>query len=297
MLNAEPVFRFAPSPNGYLHLGHGFSALFTQAMARRHGGRLLLRIENIDLDRARPEFEEAIYEDLAWLGVEWGESVRRQSEHFDVYAATIARLGALGLLYPCFATRREIIEAMVKQGKMAPHGPDGAPIYPGLCRNMPASESEARIAAGDAHTLRLNMEMAIALAREMTGGPILIHSIGEEGGRVDVREASPQRWGDVVLARKQVPTSYHVSVVSDDALQGVTHVTRGMDLYHATDIHRLLQILLDLPEPIYCHHRLILDPLGRKLSKSFQDNGLRALRAEGITPAQIREFVGFSGNM
>jgi glutamyl-Q tRNA(Asp) synthetase len=291
MLNAKPVFRFAPSPNGFLHLGHAFSALFTQQAARAHGGRLLLRIEDIDGGRSRPEFEAAIYEDLAWLGFEWERPVRRQSEHLDAYASAVARLEALGLVYPCFATRREIVEAVAAKGKLGECDPDGAPLYPGLYRNTPRRFSEARIAAGEPYALRLDMKAAAALAREKTGGAIGFRSLAADGG-VAAREARPERWGDIILARKDIPTSYHIAVVTDDALQGVTHVTRGTDLLAATDIHRLLQLLLDLPEPIYCHHRLIVDQYGRKLSKSHRDTGLRLLREDGATAWQIKQMVG-----
>jgi glutamyl-Q tRNA(Asp) synthetase len=292
MQNVPPVFRFAPSPNGYLHLGHAFSALFTQGVARAFGGRMLLRIEDIDKTRARPEYEAAIYDDLAWLGLEWEEPVRRQSEHFSVYEQSLARLEALGLIYPCFASRAEIAQAVTDQGKRAARDPDGAPVYPGLYTDLPAKERAERIAAGEPYTLRLKMDEAIETAREKIGGPMIIRSI-EPSGDAHSREAAPARWGDIVLARKDVRASYHLSVVTDDALQGVTHITRGMDLFAATDIHRLLQILLDLPEPVYCHHRLILDESGRKLSKSFRDKSLRALRKDGLTPTQIKEMVGF----
>jgi glutamyl-Q tRNA(Asp) synthetase len=292
MLNAKPVFRFAPSPNGYLHLGHAFSALFTQRMAREHGGRVLLRIEDIDSGRSRPEFEAAIYEDLAWLGFEWERPVRRQSEYLDAYASAVARLDTLGLVYPCFATRREIVEAVAAKGKLGECDPDGAPLYPGLYRNTPRHMSEARIAAGEPYALRLDMKAAAALAREKAGSAIRFRSLAADGGEEAAHEARPERWGDIVLARKEIPTSYHIAVVTDDALQGVTHVTRGTDLLAATDIHRLLQLLLDLPEPIYCHHRLIVDQFGRKLSKSHRDTALRRLREEGATASQIKRMVG-----
>jgi len=292
MSEERPVFRFAPSPNGYLHLGHAYSALFSHAMARRMDGRFLLRIEDIDTGRARPEFEQAIYEDLAWLGLDWERPVRRQSEHFDAYAAAIGRLERLGLIYPCFASRREIIKAVTAQGKLAGYDPDGAPLYPGLYRNTPRDVRKARIAAGESYALRLYMSEAAALAREKAGGALTYRAVDEDG-RETVHEARPEQWGDVVLARKDTPTSYHIAVVTDDALQGVTHVTRGMDLLAATDIHRLLQVLLDLPEPLYCHHRLIDDARGRKLSKSNHATSLRSLREEGETPARIRDMVKF----
>jgi glutamyl-Q tRNA(Asp) synthetase len=292
MQDARPVFRFAPSPNGFLHLGHAYSALFTQAMARRHGGRLLLRIEDIDLGRSRAEFEAAIYDDLAWLAFDWDRPARRQSEHFDDFAKPVAMLKELGLVYPCFATRSEIVQAMTAKGRLGECDPDGAPLYPGLYRNVPPEISEARIAAGEPYALRLDMKAAATLAREKAGGVIGFRSLNNDGNETLV-EAWPERWGDIILARKDVPTSYHIAVVTDDALQGVSHVTRGTDLLAATDIHRLLQILLDLPEPVYCHHPLIVDQEGRKLSKSHRDKSLRSLREEGATARQIREMIGF----
>jgi glutamyl-Q tRNA(Asp) synthetase len=293
MQDARPVFRFAPSPNGQLHLGHAYSALFTAASARRFGGRFLLRIEDIDLARSRREYEESIYEDLAWLGLSWEHPVRRQSEHFGAYATALDRLRGLGLIYPCFATRREIAEAVATTGKLAGYDPDGAPLYPGLYRNSPRDLSAERIAAGEPYALRLDMAMAAALTRELTGGKILIREMPEPGAET-MREAWPERWGDIILARKDVPASYHLAVVTDDAVQGITHVTRGMDLHAATDIHRLLQILLGLPDPAYYHHKLIMDADGRKLSKTHRDTGLAALRAEGVTAGQIKEMVGLA---
>jgi glutamyl-Q tRNA(Asp) synthetase len=293
MSDTRPVFRFAPSPNGYLHLGHAYSALFSRAVARRFGGRFLLRIEDIDLERSKPDLEAAIYEDLAWLGIEWEEPVRRQSEHFAVYAGALARLEALGLIYPCFATRREIAAAVEASGGKAGRDPDDAPVYPGLCREMPQAQREARIAAGEPYALRLDMRRAVSMAREICGAEIRFRGFGEDG-RETLNEARPERWGDVVLARKDVPASYHLAAVTDDALQGVTHITRGADLIAATDIHRLLQILLGLPEPLYHHHRLILNETGRKLSKSQRDTSLRSLRADGATAGDIKKMVGFS---
>jgi glutamyl-Q tRNA(Asp) synthetase len=290
MANSPFRFRFAPSPNGYLHLGHAFSALFTHEMTRRKSGRMLLRIEDIDVGRSRAAFEEAIYEDLAWLGVKWETPVRRQSEHFNDYTAAIARLDAMGLIYPCFASRSEIIQAVTEKGKLQGYDPDGAPLYPGLYRNTPRDVRKARIEAGEPYSLRLYMSEATALAREKSGGAITFRALRDDGGE-EASEARPERWGDIVLARKDVPTSYHIAVVTDDALQGITHVTRGLDLLAATDIHRLLQILLDLPEPLYCHHRLILDERGRKLSKSHHARSLRSLRAEGLKAGEIRRMV------
>lgn len=289
MPDERPVFRFAPSPNGYLHLGHALSALFSRAMARRFGGRFLLRIEDTDLERSRPEFETAILEDLAWLGIDWEEPVRRQSEHLPAYAEVVGRLDALGVVYPCFATRSEIAAVVQNSGKPPRRDPDGAYVYPGIYRDMPREQAARRIAAGEPYALRLDMAMAIGLAR--AGGAIAFRRFDQDG-ICDTAETAPERWGDIVLSRKERPAAYHVAAVTDDALQGVSHVTRGLDLLAATDIHRVLQILLGFPDPLYCHHRLILDGTGRKLSKSYNDKSLRSLRAEGATPEIIKDIVG-----
>jgi glutamyl-Q tRNA(Asp) synthetase len=262
-------------------------------MARRAGGRFLLRIEDTDLERSRPEFEAAIYEDLAWLGIAWEAPVRRQSEHMADYAGAIGRLQALGVVYPCFASRKDIAAAVEAEGGAWPRDPDGVTLYPGLYRDLAPDIAASRIAAGEPYALRLNMEKAIGLARAELGGPLRFRDFSNGLPQTD-REAAPERWGDIVLSRKGNPAAYHVAVVVDDALQGVTHVTRGMDLYAATDIHRLLQTLLGLPAPLYCHHRLILDANGRKLAKSYRDKSLRSLRAEGATPEAIKDMVGFS---
>jgi glutamyl-Q tRNA(Asp) synthetase len=284
------IFRFAPSPNGYLHLGHAYSALLNDDMARACDGRLLLRIENIDASRCRPEYETAIYEDLRWLGISWSEPVRRQSEHFADYRAAVAKLEAAGLLYPSFESRSEIA-AMVAERERAgpwPRDPDDVPLYPGVAGMMPAEERARRRREGQPFALRL--EAAAAAART---GPLSWSESGSgpqrQTGRVT---AEPQRWGDVVLARKELPTSYHLAVAVDDALQGVTDVVRGQDLFWATGIHRLLQVLLGLPEPAYHHHGLILDDDGRKLSKATQATSLRQLRAAGASAADIRRMVG-----
>jgi glutamyl-Q tRNA(Asp) synthetase len=287
MTDARPIFRFAPSPNGELHLGHAFSALFTWEMARRFGGRFLLRIEDLDPTRCREEFIDWIYEDLAWLGIEWEEPVRRQSEHFADYAAGLEKLRALGLLYPCFASRKQIIEAAGRAEPPLGHDPDGAPLYPGLWRGAGEAEAGARVAAGEAYALRLDMGKALRLGVARNGGPMFFASFDADDRRERIA-ARPERWGDVVLSGKDRPVTYHLAVVTDDALQGVTHVTRGADLLAATDIHRLLQILLGLPAPLYCHHRLVLDETGRKLAKSHRDKSLRSLRAEGVSAAAIR---------
>jgi glutamyl-Q tRNA(Asp) synthetase len=284
------ILRFAPSPNGYLHLGHAYSALLNHDMARDLGGRLLLRIEDIDVSRCRPEYEAAIYQDLAWLGISWDTSVRRQSEQFDDYRAALAKLEAQGLIYPSFESRSEIaalVAARERQGHW-PRDPDGVPLYPGDARQLPAAERERRRRAGEPYALRLALGAAIARAGVLTwtetgSGP---------QGQTGIVEAAPQMWGDVVLARKEVPASYHLAVAIDDARQGVTDVVRGQDLFLATGIHRLLQALLGLPQPVYHHHKLILDADGRKLSKSTQATSLRELRAAGATPADVRRMVG-----
>jgi glutamyl-Q tRNA(Asp) synthetase len=285
-----PIFRFAPSPNGYLHLGHGLSALINFEMARAAGGRFLLRIEDIDATRCRPEFEAAIYEDLAWLGITWEEPVRRQSDHLDDYRQAVAALAARGLVYPTFESRAEIARLVAEREATGawPCDPDGAPLYPGAAHELTPAERQARMASGVPYALRLDMAKAVEAVgsltwRESGRGP------GGETGQV---QAVPRAWGDVVLARKEIPTSYHVSVVIDDARQGVTQVVRGQDLFWSTSVHRLLQVLLGLPEPDYLHHRLILDADGRKLSKSTRATALRALRAERCTPHDIRRLVG-----
>jgi glutamyl-Q tRNA(Asp) synthetase len=287
---SAPVFRFAPSPNGYLHLGHALSALINFGLARAARGRFLLRIEDIDQTRCRSEFEGAIYEDLAWLGLAWETPVRRQSEHFDDYRAALLRLERDGLIYPSFESRAEIaalVEAREARGKW-PRDPDGAPLYPGAARALPQSERLRRMAAGEPYAARLDVTAAIARAGALDWTELGSGPEGETG----IVAAAPERWGDVVLARKEMPTSYHLAVVIDDARQGVTQVVRGCDLFWSTGIHRLLQSLLDLPVPVYHHHRLVLDAAGRKLSKSTRATALRTLRRDGVTPAQIRGMVG-----
>ena len=286
----SPVFRFAPSPNGYLHLGHALSALRNFDLARAAGGRLLLRIEDIDAARCRPDYEQAIYDDLAWLGITWEQPVRRQSAHFDEYGAALARLDAMGLVYPSFESRGEIARLVAARETRAPwpRDPDGAPLYPGDARALPPSERRRRMEAGDPYALRLDMAAAIARTGALSWGETGAES---EAGSV---AAAPQMWGDVVLARKETPTSYHFAVVVDDARQGVTHVVRGQDLFWSTSVHRVLQALLDLPAPSYHHHRLILDAEGKKLSKSTRATALRALREGGATAADIRRMVGLA---
>jgi glutamyl-Q tRNA(Asp) synthetase len=286
----QPVFRFAPSPNGHLHLGHALSALINFEMARAAGGRLLLRIEDIDASRCRPEYEAAIYQDLAWLGIAWEQPVRRQSAQFDDYRAALARLAADGLIYPSFESRGEIARLVAEQETRAPwpRDPDGAPLYPGGSRSLPISERQRLIREGKTYALRLDAEAAVARSSALSWTETGAGPAGETG----TISAQPQQWGDVVLARKETPTSYHLSVVIDDALQGVTHVVRGQDLFWATSVHRLLQAVLDLPARVYHHHRLILDADGQKLSKSTRATALRALRQGGATPADIRQMVG-----
>jgi glutamyl-Q tRNA(Asp) synthetase len=289
-MTGQAVFRFAPSPNGELHLGHALSALSTFELAGRLGGRFLLRIEDIDIGRSRPRFVDGIYRDLAWLGIEWEEPVLVQSRHFDIYVAAAERLRARGLLYPCFATRAEINDAARIAG--SGRDPDGAALYPGLYRDLDADEAARRIAAGEPYVLRLHMQRALAEARlDLDAVRGSYQAMSEDGVLSDVA-VRPERWGDAVIVRKDVPTSYHLSVVVDDARQGVTHVTRGRDLLAATDLHRLLQILLGLPAPIYHHHRLMTDASGRKLAKSAGDTSLRRLREQGATPRDIRKLVG-----
>ena len=286
------VFRFAPSPNGYLHLGHAFSALLNFDLAREAPGRLLLRIEDIDPTRCRPEYEDAIYEDLAWLGIAWDLPVRRQSEHFDAYRSAVDRLSAEGLIYPSFESRAEIAKLVAEREAVGvwPRDPDGAPLYPGRARELSAQERARLIASGAPCALRLDMAKAVARAGALGWTERGEGSDGETGQVVAV----PQAWGDVVLARKETPTSYHLSVVVDDALQGVSEVVRGTDLFHATSLHRLLQHLLGLPQPFYRHHPLIRDEAGQKLSKSSRSTGLRELRSQGVLPADIRRLVGLT---
>jgi glutamyl-Q tRNA(Asp) synthetase len=274
--------RFAPSPTGLLHLGHAFAAVFAAREAERLGARFLLRLEDIDSTRVRSEYETAIFEDLHWLGLSWEEPVRRQSEHFADYREALAKLEALGLLYPCFCTRREI-QAEIAGAGQAPQGPDG-PLYPGTCRQRSPQERADRIAAGEAYALRLDVAAALA----QVGKPLLWRDL-DHGEQI----AQPAIFGDVVLARKETPTSYHLAVVVDDALQGVALVTRGEDLLPATHLHRLLQELLGLPVPQWRHHRLIVDEQGRRLAKRDNARSLRSLRETSWTPAKVLAQLGF----
>jgi glutamyl-Q tRNA(Asp) synthetase len=289
----QPVFRFAPSPNGPLHLGHALSALLNFDMARAAGGRFLLRIEDIDTARCRPEYEAAIYEDLIWLGLQWQQPVRRQSEHLAEYRGALDRLAAMRLTFPSFESRAEIARMVADRDVRDrwPRDPDGVPLYPGAGRQVSECERQARMSRGDAYAIRLDMNAAMDWA-----GPLHWNENGAgPGGERGEIAADPAAWGDVIVARKETPTSYHLAVVIDDALQGVTHVVRGEDLFWSTSVHRLLQALLGLPAPAYHHHRLMLDTDGKKLSKSTQATGLRELRAQGMTPADIRRLVNVAG--
>jgi glutamyl-Q tRNA(Asp) synthetase len=286
-----PVFRFAPSSNGYLHLGHAYSVLLNFDLARRSGGRFLLRIEDIDPTRCRPEFEAAIFEDLTWLGIAWEEPVRRQSAHLSDYRTALDKLTEMGLVFPSFESRAEtaLLVAQREAEGLWPLDPDGAPLYPGTARLLSPAELQRLHDAGVPHALRL--DMAAAVARAGSGLTWTEHGEGPRGETGQVT-AEPEAWGDVIVARKETPTSYHLSVVIDDALQGVTDVVRGEDLFYHTSVHRLLQRLLGLPAPAYRHHRLIRNETGHKLSKSGDATGLRELRAAGATPADIRHLVG-----
>jgi glutamyl-Q tRNA(Asp) synthetase len=285
-----PVFRFAPSPNGYLHLGHAYSALLNFDSARQSGGRLLLRIEDIDLTRCKPEFETAIYHDLGWLGIAWETPVRRQSEHFPRYRDAVEKLSAQGLVYPSFESRAEIAKLVAAREAVGPwpRDPDGAPLYPGAAKSLSPGERARWLESGVPYALRLDMAAACARAGDLGW---IEHGQGP-AGETGAVAARPQEWGDVILERKETPTSYHLAVVLDDALQGVSEVVRGLDLFWSTSVHRLLQRLLGLPQPAYRHHRLVLDGAGQKLSKSGKATGLRELRASGATPANIRRLVG-----
>jgi len=291
-LSLKPILRFAPSPNGYLHLGHAYSALMTHAMAQALGGTMLLRIEDIDLTRSKPEFTAAIFEDLHWLGLTWPEPVMRQSERFAAYAQAFETLVQMGMLYPCFCSRTEVAEHS--------HGtdPDGTPRYGGTCRQIPRDVALGRIAKGERAAWRLDMNKSLCHmnipmnAYEFFPVP-KPGDLNVDERHLTLRELHPEDWGDAVIVRKDTPTSYHLSVVVDDAAQFVSHVTRGRDLYRATDLQVLLQKLLDLPTPVYAHHDLIRDEGDKKLSKSKGAPSLRSLREAGITAEEVRRRVGF----
>lgn len=285
MSGTSPVLRFAPSPNGRLHLGHAYSALLNADLARRMGGVCRLRIEDIDPLRSTPELTAAILRDLGWLGLDYPEPVRHQSRHMDAYRAVLDGLAERNLVYPCFCSRAEI-RARV-EGRDVLRDPDGAPLYPGTCRGLDRAETLARRAGGAPHTWRLDMARALAAAP----GPHGYASFDDTGERG--MPADPARWGDTVIGRRDVPTSYHLAVVHDDAAEGITHVVRGQDLEAATGLHALLQRLLGLPSPRYRHHALIRDDAGAKLSKSRGSTSLADLRAGGTAPGEIRGRLGF----
>ncbi len=285
----KPVFRFAPSPNGPLHLGHALSAFINHDMATEKDGQFLLRIEDIDQARCTPALESAIYDDLHWLGITWEEPVRRQSEHFAEYRSALDKLIAMGLAYPSFMSRGEIKSFVAGQEMTAgnwPRDPDGAPLYPPVDKERSPKDVPDLLASGIKHAWRLDMDKALSLVST----PLTWKE--NRGDEKVVLSADPAAWGDVVLSRSDAPSSYHLSVVLDDALQGVTHVVRGLDLFHSTSVHRLLQHLLGLPVPDYYHHRLITGPDGRKLSKSEGSTGLSVLRTQGRSPSDIRRLVG-----
>lgn len=292
------VTRFAPSPTGYMHLGHAYAALFAWREARRRQGRFLIRIEDIDRGRCRPAFEQAIFDDLSWLGIDWEGPVLRQSDRLDAYQDALDRLNRAGLLYPCFCTRSDIM-LEIKQAAAAPHGarahessgadgPDG-PVYPGTCRRLGCAERRSRLKRGRPHALRLDMAQALAATGAAAAGGLAWEDVA-----AGPQAADPARFGDVVLARKDTPTSYHLAATLDDDHQGVTLVTRGRDLFQASHVHRLLQALLGLAVPRWHHHALITDANGARLAKRNRAMTLRALRQAGKTPAQVRAMVGFT---
>ena len=283
---AKTVVRFAPSPNGYLHLGHAYSALMNGLLAAETGGRFLLRMENIDVTRCRPEFESALLEDLAWLGLRWEQPVWRQSDHFSAYAAALRRLERHGLVYPCFCSRGDIMAAVSSRPRW-PIDPDGTPLYPGTCKHISPERRAHRFAAGERASYRLDMDRA----RELVGRALTWGEYRGGSQRFEER-ATPEVWGDAVLSRKDIATSYHIAVVIDDAAQGVTDIVRGEDLFMATNLHRILQALLDLPTPNYHHHALIRDSAGQKLSKSLRAKPLRSYRQEGFSRKDVLARLG-----
>ena len=289
----SPVLRFAPSPNGRLHLGHAYSALLNERVARDWGGTLLLRIEDIDPARATAERIAGVEADLAWLGLDWPRPARRQSDHMDAYRDAAVTLRSAGLLYPCFCSRGDIAAAVAldeaRTGEPARRDPDGTPLYPGTCRPMPSAVAVARIAAGESHAWRIDMTKALG---DVAG--LCWTEFDPATGQDEAIAAHPLRWGDVVLVRREVATSYHLAVVVDDAIQGITHVVRGRDLLAATDIHALLARRLGLAAPRYHHHRLLTDAAGQKLAKSRDSDSLAAMRAAGVTPGEIHSRLGFA---
>lgn len=278
----QPVFRFAPSPNGHLHLGHAYSALLTNKIAHHFGGKTLLRIEDIDQVRCTPELQSQMLADLEWIGFEFEGTPEKQSDHFDRYRTAADTLRQHDLIYPCFCSRKDIRENAGGQTD-----PDGAPIYPGTCRHLSSSEVEEKLAQNIPHSWRLDMQKALAET-----GALTWRELHTDLETISTIEADPMSWGDVILVRKDTPTSYHLSVVLDDAAQQITHITRGKDLYEATSIHRVLQKLFDLPEPLYHHHDLIRDEAAEKLSKSKKAQSLKELREQGWSAHQVRAAIG-----
>lgn len=295
---SQPIFRFAPSPNGRLHLGHAYSALLNQQMAKQNHGRLLLRVEDTDLLRCTPVLEQRMLEDLVWLGIKWDEPPRRQSDHLATYYETVETLQDANLVYPAFMSRsqvRAIIARHEENGNPWPRDPDGVPHYPGDDRNLDLAERRQAIANNEPYALRLNMEAAL----KFIGNKIFWDETGtgpnkETGQETGAILANPKAWGDIVLSRKDAPASYHLASVVDDAIQGVTHVVRGRDLFWSTSVHRLLQELLGYTAPVYFHHELILDDDGRKLSKSRNDTAIAQLRTTGATLEDIKKMIGFT---
>ncbi len=293
---SAPVVRFAPSPNGLLHVGHARSAMLNWRFANAHDGTFLLRIEDIDITRARPEFEAAIMEDLAWLGIEWPSPVRRQSDHFAEYHAALSELRKLGLLYPAFLSRAEIsakVADIENSGQLWPRDPDDAPHYPGNDRGFSEAERDRRISNGDAHAWRLDMQAALEGLKTQPSWAEFGSGPEGETGQIS---ADPEAWGDVILARRDVPASYHLSVTLDDATQAITDVIRGEDLFAATSVHRLLQHLLGLQTPRYHHHGLVRDQDGRKLSKSDGATSIAAMRQHGATADDILALAGLASS-
>lgn len=279
------VTRFAPSPTGYLHIGHAYSAILAFRAAESLGGRFLLRIEDIDQERSRPEFVDAIFEDLVWLGLEWGAPVRHQSDHFDEYRAILETLDAAGLLYPCFCSRKDIL-AEIALADAAPQGPEG-PVYPGICRRLAEGERRRRVAAGEPHAIRLDVVAASAATGDLEW-------LDRRGG---IQAAKPEIFGDVVLARRDTPSSYHLAVSLDDHVQGINLVVRGKDLFASTHVHRLLQALLGLSTPIYDHHDLLTDASGRRYAKRNRSLTIRSLRQAGKSPTEVKVLAGLSAEI